>query len=164
MTGCNWPSKSKAQSVAYDFLVQYFNYDNTEKIVDVDSYNKLSAEHSKKFKQYMTSKAYDSFVENKTPNKIFDIAAKGRTLLEFTNINLVIKEEYPQENTLYFEYSGDLLVDAIGAFENEIKKVQVLGEIILTKEGSTYKVSHFILRETQELYALRDSLGNIYDN
>lgn len=153
-TSCDIALKSKAEKNAYEFIKNYFTYYDAEKIIDYESYEKLKNEFSERFKPLMTEKAYRSFISNTDPYRIFDIAAKGRAVIEIKNITLKLKEEYKEDNSLYYEYTGDIVITPLGAIKPKNNSANIVGEIMLQKENDTYKITHFIMRGTTEWFEL----------
>jgi hypothetical protein len=150
--GCNLIFKSSAEKTTYEFVKNYFTFYDTKKIIDNETYEKLGNEFSARFKPLMTEKAYSSFISNKEPYKVFDIAAKGRATIEIKDIKLKLKEEYKEDNSLYYEYSGVLFITPLGNIGPEIQSAHIAGEIILTKQNNSYKNTRFIMRGTTEWF------------
>lgn len=153
-SACSFTLKSNAEKTAYDFIKDYFTFYDTEKIIDYETYEELGVVFADRFKPYMTDKAYRSFVSNRDLYRIFDIAAKGRTVVEIRNIKLKLREQYKEDNSLYYEYSGEIFITPLGDITPEKQSANIVGEIMLTKQNNAFKVTHFIMRGTTEWFDL----------
>jgi hypothetical protein len=152
---------SKSEKTAYEFIENYFTFYDTEKIIDYETYEKLENEFSERFKSFMTEKAYRSFTSNRDLYRVFDIAAKGRTTVGIKNIKLQLKERYKEDDSLYYEYSGDIFIIPFGKIRPEKESANIIGEILLTKQNNTFKVSHFIMRGTTEWFDLLKNFESV---
>lgn len=153
-SSCNFLRESSPEGTAYEFIKSYFTFYDTEKIIDYETYEKLGNDFLSKFKPYMTDKVYRSFISSRDPYQIFDIAAKGRTTVEIRDIKLKLKKEYNEDNSLYYEFSGEIFINPLGEIRPTKQSANIAGEIMVTEHNNTFMITHFVMRGTVEWFDL----------